>query len=75
MQSLFVCHPPALFGIVWGLLRPIIPSRVLDKFQIIHPDKSEKDRQKLLPYISEENLPTRFGGQHEAWPVEHPLPQ
>jgi hypothetical protein len=28
----------------------------------------------LLKYISMENLPSRYGGKNQVWPVDFPLP-
>jgi hypothetical protein len=44
-------------------------TRVVNKFDFITPEKSAKERNRLFKYISEDNLPVRFGGKYESWPV------
>ena len=74
LQSLFVCHAPIWIQIPWRMIRPLLPKRVASKIDFINPIKNEKERQRLLQYISIENLPTRYGGKNETWPVDFPLP-
>jgi hypothetical protein len=74
LQTLFICHAPVWIQIAWRVVRPIMPRRVVQKMDFINPDTNEGERKRLLKYISEENLPERFGGKHEPWPVEFPLP-
>lgn len=69
LQSIFVCNSPSWIQIPWRLLRPLLPTRVVNKFDFITPDTNEEERNRLLKYISEDNLPVRFGGSYEAWPV------
>jgi hypothetical protein len=73
LQSLFICNPPAWIHIPWKICRIIMPKRVLSKMDFIAPARNKKERKRLFPYISEENLPVRYGGKHEPWPVHFPL--
>jgi CRAL/TRIO domain len=74
LQSLFICHAPAWAQIPWRIIRPLLPHRVASKIDFIAPHVREKERSRLLPYISLEQLPVRFGGTHTIWPVDFPLP-
>jgi hypothetical protein len=69
LQSIFVCNAPVWIQIPWRFLRPLLPTRVVNKFDFITPEKSANERNRLLKYISEDNLPVRFGGNYEPWPV------
>jgi hypothetical protein len=41
-----------------------MPRRVVDKMDLIEPDKNEKERQRLFRHITPENLPVDFGGKN-----------
>jgi CRAL/TRIO domain len=74
LKSIFVCRGPSWVINVWRLVRPVFPKRVVEKMDFLAPDKNEKERDRMLKYISMENLPTRFGGKYSTWPVNYPLP-
>ena len=69
LQSIFVCNSPGWIQLPWRLLRPLLPTRVVNKFDFITPDTNEEERNRLFKYISQDNLPVRFGGKYEPWPV------
>lgn len=75
LQTLFLCHAPVWVQIPWRILRPLMPKRLVEKMDFINPDKKANERKRLLEYLDEEHLPTRFGGKYEPWPVCFPLPQ
>jgi hypothetical protein len=74
LQGIFVCNAPVWIQIPWRMFRPLMPKRVASKVDFIAPEKSETERRRLFKYISEENLPVRFGGKYEPWPVMFPPP-
>ena len=74
LQTLYLCHAPSWLQVPWRILRPLMPKRVVEKIDFINPDKKEKERKRLLEHLDEAHLPVRFGGKHEPWPVEFPLP-
>jgi hypothetical protein len=74
LQTMFLCNAPKWMQISFHIVRPIMPRRVLQKMDFINPEKVKRERKRLLKYVSEENLPVRFGGKHSPWPVEFPLP-
>ena len=74
LQGIFICNPPMWIQIPWRLFRPFLPKRVVSKFDSVAPGKSEKERNRLFKFISEDNLPVRFGGKYEPWPVAFPPP-
>jgi len=74
LQGIFVCNAPVWIQIPWRLVRPFFPKRVVEKLDFIAPHKNKHELKRLLPHISIENLPTRFGGKNETWPVDFPVP-
>lgn len=74
LQTVFPCHAPGWFQGLWGTLRPLLPSRVLTKFDFINPEHRADDREKLLKYVDEEHLPERFGGKNKLWPIQTTIP-
>jgi len=64
LATLYICNAPALFQALWRILRPLMPSRVVAKMDMINPAKNEKERKRLFEHISEENLPSLFGGKN-----------
>jgi hypothetical protein len=73
LQGIFICDPPIWIQIPWRIFRPLLPKRVVNKIDFIVPLTRKKERMRLFKHISEDNLPARFGGKYEIWPVEfHP---
>jgi CRAL/TRIO domain len=72
LKMLFVCHGPSWIQAIWRLLRPLFPRRVVEKMDFIAPRTNDKERDRLLKYISLENLPARYGGKNDAWPLKFP---
>lgn len=73
LQGIFICDPPLWLQIPWRIFRPLMPKRVLNKIDFIVPTKRERERVRLFKHVSEDDLPVRFGGKYEPWPVEfHP---
>lgn len=73
LQGVFICDAPVWLQMPWRLMRPILPTRVVSKFDFISPWKNDKERERLFAYISEDNLPERFGGKSMKWPVKFSL--
>ena len=75
LQSLFLVRAPVWIECPWRMLRPIIPKRVVCKFDFISPDKHLKDRAKLTKYMDLSKLPKRYGGEMMRWPDDTPPPK
>jgi len=67
VQCIYVCHAPAWVYAPWKAIRPLLPSRVVDKMDFLNPH-DERDRERLLEVVAlaPEHLPVRFGGSNEA---------
>ena len=68
LAAAFICHPPRWIQAVWRVLRPLFPARFVEKVDLIAPATNPPEMRRLLKYVAPEHLPTRFGGQLEAWP-------
>jgi hypothetical protein len=64
LETLFICYPPSFIHWIWAVVRVFMPRRVLDKVDIIEPDRNERERQRLLKHITPENLPVDYGGNN-----------
>lgn len=74
LQNFYLAQAPIWIEGPWKTIRPLVPKRVLEKFDFLEPLKKEKDRQKLLKWISLERLPERYGGKLAQWPDDTPPP-
>ena len=74
LQSVLICDGPIWIQIPWRILRPLLPKRVVSKFDFINPKSNTKELMRLQNYISIDKLPTKFGGNYVPWPIEYPLP-
>lgn len=73
LQALFLCNVPTWVQIPWRILRPIMPKRVVEKFDFINPNQNQHEKERLLRYMSNDHLPERFGGNNAEWPVQFAL--
>ena len=74
LQGIYLCNAPSWIQVVWRLVRPLLPKRVIEKIDIMSPQKNKKELKRCFKHISEEDLPERFGGQNRTWPVYFPTP-
>ena len=78
LQALFIYNAPSWIHSAWAIFRPIMPKRVIDKIDIIDPKNNQKEKQKLLAFLSEENMPVAMGGTNTNSPRDwgsQPSPQ
>lgn len=64
LARLFIINAPSFFTAVWKLVRFFVDDRTKNKIHILGP---KEQREVLLQYIREEDLPTFAGGKSEAW--------
>jgi CRAL/TRIO domain len=74
LKSLLVCKAPSWIQIPWRVVRPFFPKRLVEKTDFLAPETNMEDRDRLLKYISLENLPARYGGKNKVWPLDFPPP-
>ena len=70
LESIKVCNAPTFIHIIWTIARAIMPKRVVEKFDVIHPQTNDKERQSLYRHISHDTLPVKFGGSNSVPPRE-----
>lgn len=70
LHSIFPVNLPSWVQIPWRVVRLLLPSRVREKIDFINPKENEKERKRVLKFISESNLPKAYGGTSDEWPVE-----
>mmetsp|Transcript_27650 Transcript_27650/g.67260 ORF Transcript_27650/g.67260 Transcript_27650/m.67260 type:complete len:312 (+) Transcript_27650:125-1060(+) len=70
LQALFVYNAPSWIHSAWAIFRPIMPKRIIEKIDIIDPKKNPKEKQKLLAFLSEENMPESMGGTNTIRPCD-----
>lgn len=75
LEKIFLCNPPVWAQVPWRVMRPFLPKRVVTKIDFISPRRNQKEKKRLLRYVSEENLAARFGGKIEDWPVSFENPK
>eukprot|EP00980_Cylindrotheca_fusiformis_P007587 scaffold1580_cov116-Cylindrotheca_fusiformis.AAC.22 len=73
LGTMFIANSPTWLSAVWSALRPFFPKRLVEKFDFLPPmSKMKANKSKLkhiLNYVSEENLPERYGGKNKEWPL------
>lgn len=66
LGHVFIIDPPGWIQLVWRVLAPFFPKRFVEKVALVSTKKPD-DVRRLLPYISAEDLPVRFGGENSSW--------
>lgn len=64
LSKLFIVNAPSFFSAVWKLVRFFVDDRTKNKVFILN---QKEQRDVLLKYLREEDLPTFVGGTSEAW--------
>jgi hypothetical protein len=75
LQAVVLCHGPQWVMVIWRLVRPLLPHRVIEKVDFMNPTANETERRRLRTILPAEVLPVRFGGVYQTWPVQFGLPQ
>ena len=68
LGAMLVCNAPIWADVVFTILKPFLPKRLLAKVNLIKPLKKERDLLLVLEYISREHLPAKYGGNLQEWP-------
>jgi len=63
LGAFFLCNAGVTMKRLWeSTLRPLLPSRMVDKSQVLRPLQTQEDLDVLLRWIPRESLPTQVGG-------------
>ncbi|CAB9522927.1 expressed unknown protein [Seminavis robusta] len=68
LGEMLVVNAPKWIHVVFAILKPFLPKRLLQKVRIIQPLKKEKDLQAVLVYCQVDHLPAKYGGNLPTWP-------
>lgn len=69
LESIFPFNAPEWMHLIWEFMRPIMPKRIIEKIDIISPDKNKTEKRRLYRHITKKKLPDFLGGRN-AVPVE-----
>ena len=66
LESIYPFNAPTWMHLIWEFMRPIMPTRILDKIDIIQPDTNKTEKRRLYKHIHKKKLPTFLGGKNET---------
>jgi len=67
LRVVWVINAPAIFNILWGIIKPFLTERTTSKIRIFGNDRN-KWREDILAMINEDNLPSAYGGANTSCP-------
>jgi len=70
LATMFICGTPSWIHLLWAVFRPLLPQRLIDKIDVVHPERNEKERARILKHISMEDLPLKYGGENQVAPKD-----
>ena len=70
LHSLFMYNQPHWIHAIWATMRHIMPSRVVEKVDIVEPKENEKEFKRFLKFVAKEQLPVSLGGDNTVNPAE-----
>jgi hypothetical protein len=59
LASVYVLNTPTWARVAFSVLKPMLPTRFVEKFAVINPLKNKKDSLELLKHLAEEHLPVK----------------
>lgn len=68
--SVLITNSPVWLSKIWNLFRPFFPKRFVEKVDLLPPNAKmkPKDSERFFRYVSDKNLPERYGGRNSEWP-------
>ena len=63
LASVFVVNAPSFFSLCFRIVKPLLPKRFVEKFDILPKNHTER----LMPYMHLEDIPKKYGGTNERW--------
>jgi len=70
LANAFICNPPQVVKVLFNVIKVILPKRLREKIDMMHPKDNENERKRLYRHISEQDLPEKFGGLNPTPPAE-----
>jgi len=68
LGTMVVVNAPIWVNVVFAVIKPFVPKRLLEKINVLKPLKKERDLLALQEYVGLEDLPTKYGGRLQEWP-------
>jgi len=70
LGSIYVFNAPSWVNGFWKVVKLILPKRIVEKVDFMPKSAvSGKFYKPLLKYVTEENLPEKYGGKNTTWPL------
>jgi len=67
MGMFIIINPPPIFGVIWWMIRMLMPKRTTQKFEFIK-GTPEQVKEKLLELFPEDSIPQHLGGTQQMTP-------
>ncbi|CAB9527362.1 expressed unknown protein [Seminavis robusta] len=65
LENYYLCNSPDWMHLIWVLVKPILPQRVLEKTKMISP----QNHKQLHKYMDEHMIPVEIGGPNQTPPM------
>jgi len=75
LHAIYICNAPSWIQVPWRAAKLIMPKRVVEKIDFLHPASRKSERDKFLSFVSLDHLPAKYGGNHGEWPPASPTPK
>merc|ERR1712154_410096 len=70
LGSMMIIDPPGWVFVLWKIMRPFFPRRLIEKINFVSTKKNSADTDGYCSaYISKSDLPKIFGGENDAFPT------
>ena len=75
LQALWLTEAPFWIEGPWMTIRPLMPKRVLQKFDFLEPSRKPKDLERFQQFVDIDKIPKHYGGNFPHWPDDTKPPQ
>jgi hypothetical protein len=65
IENIFIINAPWIFATLWGLVKPFVAPRTIEKIKIFGASSEKGAKELLVARIGAHNLPERFGGSRK----------
>jgi len=67
--AIYICHPPSWLLMMWRVVRPLFPKRLVAKVDFVSPSTKPEEAKRFRRFLTAADLPIRFGGENKTWPL------
>ena len=75
LHQCFLVNAPTWWSMAWRLISPMIPEKVRAQMQVFNKKNKDKAKAAMLEWISEDELPIKYGGKSTATLESSPYEQ